>query len=262
MVPQLPDMLAGGMNTRREFLLGSLSAFAVFALLREARAWTAADTGLSARRWIGRQDELARGLAAGTVTQLQWHDAVNALAREVDVAELAAELRHAQLRPAGDPFGHDPAKRFVTFIGDDGAPVRVAYGAALLSFDKASVITPHAHKHMASAHMVIAGEVRIRTFDRVADEEGALLIRPGRDEIAGPGHAAAMTTARDNIHWFAAHAERATTFDVIVDGLDGGAERYLIQPLDPLGGTHLADGTIRAPLLSFEESMKRYDASR
>lgn len=249
------------MNTRREFILGSIGAFAVFALLREANAWTATDTRLSARRWVDRQNELARGLAAGTVSQLQWHDAANALAREVDVAELAAELRRARLRPAGDPFGHDPVKRFVTFIGDDGTPVRVAYGAALFSFDKTSVITPHAHKHMASAHIVIDGRVRIRTFDRVADEDGALLIRPSRDEIAGPGHAAAMTTAKDNVHWFAAHAEHATTFDVIVDGLDPGTERHLIQPLDPLGGARLADGTIRAKLLSFEDSMKRYDAS-
>jgi hypothetical protein len=34
-----------------------------------------------------------------------------------------------------------------------------------------------------------------------------------------------------------------------------------VQPVDPLGGTDLGDGTLRAPLLGFEESARRY-ASR
>jgi hypothetical protein len=48
---------------------------------------------------------------------------------------------------------------------------------------------------------------------------------------------------------------------MIVDGLDPGTDRYVIQPVDPLGGEHLADGTIRAPLLSFEDSSKRYTSA-
>ncbi len=249
------------MTTRRDLILGALPAFAVFALLREADTAVAADARMPARRWVTRQSELALSLKSGKLSQVAWHDGVNALAGEVDVAELAFELRRAKTRSAGDPFGHDPKKRFITFVDDSGTPVRVVYGAALFSFDKDSVITPHAHKHMASAHMVIEGKVRIRTFDRIADEDGALLIAPTGDEAAEPGRAAAMTSAKDNIHWFASRSPHAMTFDVIVDGLDPGTDRYVIQPVDPLGGEHLADGTIRAPLLSFEESSKRYTAA-
>lgn len=249
------------MATRRDMLLSALPAFAVLALLREARAAVPANSRLSARRWIQRQEELAHSLTQHKVTQVQWHDMVNALAGEVDVAEVASELRRAQTRSAGDPFGHDPVKRFVTFLDDSGTPVRVSYGVALFSFEKNSVITPHAHQHMASAHMVIEGRVRVRTFDRIADEEGTLLVLPTGDELAGPGHAAAMTTDKDNVHWFASRSDRAMTLDVILDGLDPGKERYVIQPLDPIGGEHLADGTIQAPLLSFEESSRRYTAA-
>jgi hypothetical protein len=250
------------MSTRRDLILGA-QGFTIFALLGEVRAaLPAADPKLPARRWATRQDELARGLAKGTLTQTQWHDSVNALAREVDVSELAFELRRARSHPAGDPFGHDPKKRYITFIDDTGAPAHFAYGAAIFSFAKDSVITPHAHLHMASAHMVIAGKVRIRTFDRLADEDGAILIAPTADTIAEAGHAAAMTTEKDNVHWFAARSDHAMTFDVIVDGLDKGQDRYTIQPLDPIGGDHLADGTIRAPLLTFEESSKRYSVAQ
>lgn len=247
------------MTNRRDLIL-RVPGFMLFALLAEASAAMPADPRLPARRWVMRQDDLARSLSKGTLSQTQWHDDVNAMARDVDVSELAFELRRAKTRPAGDPFGHDPKKRFITFIDDNGAPIRVAYGAAIFSFAKDSVITPHAHRHMASAHMVIAGKVRIRTFDRLADEDGAILITPTADTVAEPGHAAAMTSDKDNVHWFAARSDHAMTFDVIVDGLDKGQDRYTIEPVDPIGGEHLADGTIRAPLLTFEESSKRYNA--
>lgn len=251
---------------RRAALFGSLTAFATYALVREAIAATPAARSLPVKRWIARQDELARGIAGGTVSQREWHDAVNVLAREVDVGLLAAEIAHAKTRPADAPFGHDPVKRFVTFVGDDGEPMRVAYGAALFTFARDSVITPHAHKHMASAHMVIAGKVRIRTFDRVGEiasetGAGAIIIRPMADEIAEPGMAAAMTTAQDNVHWFAARSETAMTFDVIVDGLDAGQPDYLIQPIDPVRGERTPAGDIVAPILTFEESSRNYTAA-
>jgi hypothetical protein len=249
------------MIDRRRLL--ACSGFCVYALLAEARAAVPADSRLAPRRWLLRQDELARGLHAGTVSQLAWHDGVNALAREVDVTELAALIRASETVSAGKPPAddHDPAKRIVRFRSDDGTPAHFAYGTALFAFERDNVITPHAHKHMASAHMVLEGRVRIRTFDRVADEDGALVIRPTLDVVGDPGHAAAMTTAKDNIHWFAPRSTRAMTFDVIVDGLDRGAESYVIQPVDPLGGAARADGTIRAPLLSFAESSRRYTAA-
>jgi quercetin dioxygenase-like cupin family protein len=249
------------MTGRRELLASALPAFAIFALLKEAAADVAPSARAPAGRWIARQDELARSLTKKKITQVEWHDQVNALARDVDVGELAFEIRRARTRPAGDPFGHDPKKRFITFLDEDEKPLRLSYGAALFTFDKTNVITPHAHKHMASAHMVLEGKIRVRTFDRIADEDGAILILPTGDTVAEPGHAAAMTGDKDNVHWFAPRSPHAMTFDVIVDGLDSGQDRYVIQPLDPLAGERLSDSTIRAPLLSFEESSKRYTAA-
>jgi hypothetical protein len=159
------------------------------------------------------------------------------------------------------PFGHDPQKRVVTVLGEDERPVQLGYGLAVFDFNAESVITPHAHRHMASAHMVIDGVVRVRTFDRLKDEDSFVILRPTADVLAEPGHAAAMTSARDNVHWFAPRCKRAMTIDVIIDGLDKGKDRYLIEPVDPLRGAKLTDGNIRAPLISFEQSMARYRAS-
>jgi hypothetical protein len=247
-------------TTRRLALLGPMAAFAAYALVREARAAAPGDRRLSAQRWIDRQEALARGLHDGSVSDLAWRDEVNRLAGEVDTAQLMAEVSRSRVTDAGPPFMKDPVKRNVRFLDEAGQPRRLTYGAAFFTFAPGNVITPHAHRHMASAHMVVEGRVRIRTFDRLGEEEGALLIRPTGDHVAGVGQAAAMTTARDNVHWFTPKTPRAVTFDVIVSDLDEGQPGYLIQPIDPLGGKRLADGRIRAPILGFEESMRRYSA--
>lgn len=248
--------------TDRRAALRHCAGFFAFALVAELSAAAAKPASLSGRSWVARQRELARGLQAGQLNQLQWHDAVNSLAKELDLEEMAAELRRARVKDAGVPFGSDPQKRYVTVLDEQGLPVKLGYGLALFDFQATSVITPHAHKHMVSAHLVMDGRVRIRTFDRIRDEDGALVIRPTADVIADPGHTAAMTAAKDNVHWFVPRTSRAMTLDLIIDGLDDGEERYAIQPVDPLGGRRLPNGAIRAPLISFESSMALYAAKR
>jgi hypothetical protein len=248
------------MQIDRRTLLKNCASFSAYALVAELSFAGTRKQALPARRWLSLQSDLARGLAQGTLSQSQWHKDVNTLAGEVDLESLAHELRRARIKNAGVPFGHDPQKRFVTILGDDGQPVRLEYGLALFDFGPNDVITPHAHRHMASAHMVIEGRVRVRTYDRVRDEDGALIIRPTQDVLAEPGHSAAMTSANDNIHWFAPRSSRAMTLDIIIDGLDRGKDRYLIEPVHPIGGQKLNDGTLRAPLVSFEDSMKLYNA--
>ncbi len=246
----------------RRALLRHCTGFFAFALVAELSAASSRPSSISSRKWIAAHRELAQGLQTGALSQAQWHEGVTSLARDLDLELLAAELRRARIKNAGTPFGHDPQKRFVSILDEDGRPVKLGYGLALFDFGPESVITPHAHKYMVSAHMVIEGRVRVRTFDRLQDEEHALIIRPTSDVIAEPGDSAAMTTPRDNVHWFVPRSARAMTLDVIVDGLEANQEDYLIQPLDPLGGQPLRNGAVRAPIISFERSMRLYTSAR
>jgi hypothetical protein len=248
------------MNHLRRHVLHACAAFPAYALVAElARAQTL-PRSLPARRWMSLHSTLAQGLAHRSLSPAAWHQGVAELAAQVDLESLAHELRRARIRDAGVPFGHDPQKRFVTALDDDDRPIRLGYGLALFDFGPDSVITPHAHRHMASAHMVIDGLVRLRTYDRIRDEGPAIVVRQTQDVLAGPGHAAAMTSAKDNVHWFAPRSKRAMTLDIIIDGLEPGRQRHLIEPIDPLRATALADGSLRAPVLSFERSMALYRA--
>jgi|GEM_PF-394591 len=251
------------MNRRRMLVSSMLGAFSVYALVHEVRAAAPTlDSRLPARQWVNRQQELAQGLRSGAVSEKSWRDEVNRLANEVDIGSLVAEIMRARVKPGGRRFMGDPIKRKVRFRDENGKPMKLAYTAATFTFDPSNVITPHGHKHMASAHMVIDGKVRVRTFDRVGEKDGALIIRPTGDHVTGPGGAAPMTTAIDNIHWFTPETQSATTFDVIISNLDPGQDAFLIQPVDPLGGEKQKDGTIIAPLMSFEASMNQYPSTK
>ena len=218
----------------------------------------ATDSRLDAQRWLRRHDEIARALARGEITPAQWQAEVESLAARIDPAQVIAETKHAVLRKAGRGGDNDPVRHVLHFHDEHGALRSFAFGAVLFAFDAENVITPHAHRNMVSAHMVVEGEFRVRNFDRVRDEDGAVVIRPTRDAVMRLGEVSTMSTTHDNVHWFVPRSARATTFDVIVDGLGGVRPRYVIEPVDPVRGTALPDGTIRAPYLTFAESTRFY----
>lgn len=195
------------------------------------------------------------------MTPLAWQSEVERLARDVDLAELIATVRQARLTPAPMGSHNDPAKRFVRFVDAAGEPRRLAYGAALFDFQPHNVITPHGHRHMVSAHLVVDGAFRVRNFDRIGDEANAMIVRPTRDQIIGVGEVSTMSSQRDNIHWFVpSGGARAATFDVVISDLDPGAPSFDIQAIDPLAGRVRQDGAIVAPIIGFSESALRYTA--
>lgn len=244
----------------RRALLGSfLSSFLLAALAREARGL--APPGRSgARRWVDGQQAIAEALAAGRISGLAWAREVERLAAEIDVAELIALVSRARIEPAGRGAANDPAKRFVRFLDAQGRPRRLAYGAALFDFTPANVITPHGHRHMVSAHLVVAGAFRVRNFDRVGDVPGAMRLRPTRDYLARPGQVSTMCAERDNIHWFVPQGGPATTFDVVISGLDPGAPDHVIEAVDPLRARREGDGILVAPIIGFAEASRLYTA--
>ena len=253
-------MFATELLGRREALGTFLSSFLLVALAREARGAAPAGAG-RVQRWIAAQQEIAEGLAGGRLSGRQWALEIERLAGEIDVPELMETVSRSQLSTAGPAYHNDPQKRFVRFLDDEGRPRRLAYGAALFDFAPHNVITPHGHRHMVSAHLVVAGRFRVRNFDRVGDEEGAMRLRPTRDYVAETGQVSTMCSERDNIHWFVPQSGAATTFDVVISGLDPGQPDHLIQAVDPVRARRAGDGSLIAPILSFAESSRLYTSA-
>jgi len=247
--------------TRRGLLTAAFPAFLTYALLGEAaRAATRSGKG-EPRAWIDQQQELAEALAAGQVTPLTWCQEVETLARQVDIAELLTVARLSADDTARPGGANDPQKRVVRFVDATGRQQRLTYGAALFAFQPDNVITPHAHRNMVSAHLVVDGTLRIRTYDRVRDEKDGIVIKPTEDFVAGVGRVTTMCAERHNVHWFVPQGGPAMTLDVVIDGLSGIGKPYEITALDPLGGKMLQDGSILAQTMSFEAAAAKYTAA-
>jgi hypothetical protein len=245
---------------RRAAMASGLAAFSL-ALLGSAVSAAKPQRRLPARDWIERQGELARALKGGQITPLQWMAEAGRLAGEIEVAQLMAEVDKAQVTQNALLPTNDPRKSSIRFLDAEGAPRKLGYGAALFAFEPHNVITPHGHRHMVSSHLVVEGAFRVRNFDRLHDEDGAMIVRPTRDYIAATGQLSAMTPDRDNIHWFVPQGGKAMTFDVIISGIDPGEADYEIEAIDPLGGAELGDGAIRAPKIAFEAASDKYTAA-
>ena len=164
-------------------------------------------------------------------------------------------------------FGHSVQKlgavAQVPWPEVEGFPKALRFGHKLFVYRKGSVTPPHAHNYMVSAHLILRGEVRTRTFHRVQDLETSILLKPTRDEIPKPGTLVTMSDERDNVHWFEGVSERSISFDIPVVDINPDkqyrhpAEVYNQIYLDPTGAPR-ADGTIEAPIIEFRDSVRKF----
>jgi hypothetical protein len=217
------------------------------------------------RRWFLRLHEIGRAVRAGQMSPPDWQAAMQELYRDLSPAELVtfidmdrllAGLRHPEAKLG--------AVASVAWPHVEGAPGSRPLTAKLFVYRQGSMTPPHVHNHAVSAHWVVRGEIRTRTFDRVEDLESAILLRPTRDEISRPGALVTMSDERDNGHWFEGRSEPAISFDIPIGGI--APEKQYRHPdedssnqifVDPTVAPR-ADGMIEAPILKFADSVRRF----
>ena len=251
---------------RRSLLRSLMRAGLLTVLLR--RDALAAPAREQAKRFLRAVDEASRALAAHRLTPVQWQERVEELARSVDIDDLRRAIDFDRLAPSLGQ--HDAAGGESVRL--PGLGLRCA--TKVFGLRKGEAITPHGHRNMASMHLVLAGELRVRHFERLRDERAALaprdglapaggflVLRPTIDRISRAGDATSISPERDNVHWFVARSERAFTFDCIMSNLEPLGFSYGIDLVDPYRAERLPDGTLRAAVIGWDESIARYGRS-
>jgi len=230
---------------RRGFLV------ALLAQTVASRKLLGANASTQLRSWLDAHEHAAKQLHASPEQGDAWQRQVEELSSHVDLDELLAAIDFAKIEREF-AFTQDGGTKHSLRLGTQ------LIGVAIFGLERGRSITPHGHRNMASAHLVIGGKLRARNFDRVHDEESHLILRPTVDATIGRGAVSTMSTQRNNIHWFTALTGRAFTLDVVVSDLKEGDKSYYIDLVDPAGGTKRGDGTIRAPRIDWKTSVRLY----
>ena len=254
--------------SRRDFVAQTVKSVAAFSLIQGAfrTGAFAAEIEPVMKRWLLQLHELCGDVKANRIQPLVWQAHMESLYNRISLEELLHFIDFQRLSADLHLPPDRAAIRQVRFPRMAGISERAPFGRKIFALRKGAAVVPHAHNNMVSAHLVLEGSFRVRTFQRRWDletEPGFLMLEPAKDEIYGPGRLLTMSDEMDNIHWLVAVSSRAYTLDIpVVDLITSReylnpANRYSMIFVDPTIGVG-GQSPITAPIIGFEQAIAKF----
>jgi hypothetical protein len=246
--------------TRREFTQQTLGSILTFALLETVarRGAFAEETAATSIKWLADVNQLGWDLKDRKLTQLEWQKKIEELYARADVADLLKLIDFDKLTKKLEFVDHGARNVPFKFPQVEGIPQKIAWGKQIFALKQGRSVVPHGHNNMATAFLILKGDFRGRHYDRIADEEEHMLIKPTIDRKFVVGECSTISDFKDNVHWFQALSETAFIFNIHVMGINPDNKeptgRIYVDP----NGEKLKDGLIRAKLIEYEDANKLY----
>ena len=209
-------------------------------------------------KWLAQLDEMSRDVKDQQVRQIEWQIKVQELYSKVDLPDLLRFIDFDRLS-AGAKFVDSGARsiRF-KFPEVEGLPKKQVFGKQIFALKKGRSVVPHGHNNMATAFIILKGDLRGRHYDRLEDADDYFIIKPTIDRKFSPSGYSTISDHKDNVHWFQALTETAFIFNIHVLGLNpASGQRTGRVFLDP-NGERLAGGLIRAPRVDYDQAHKLF----
>lgn len=246
--------------TRRQWTHDSLGALLTFSLLDTLFRADAFGNEIkpTTAQWLTDVNQLANDLRQAQLEQTVWQTKVEELFRKVDLADLLRLIDFDTLTKNIKYLDQGALSLGFRFAEAPGVPQKLAFGRQIFALKEGRSVVPHGHRNMATAFLILQGQLRGRHYDRLADESQHYIIRPSIDRSFGPGECSTVSDYKDNVHWFQAASPTAFIFNIhVLDVNPNESAPTGRLYLDP-EGEKLADGTIRAPRISYQESNRRF----
>ncbi|MFT3840582.1 MAG: hypothetical protein QM723_26575 [Myxococcaceae bacterium] len=205
-----------------------------------------------ARDWLIKVRERAADLRASTLSAVAWQEEMERLAGDVSPEDVCAAIDlDALAKKLSLP--EDRASTIDPVVpGFEGA---MPYQLRMFGLRQGTAIVPHGHRKMASMHLVLRGEFRVRHYQRLGDDDAHITLVPAFDRVETPGGRSSISDQRDNVHWLIATRGPAYTLDVIVRNLEGSTA---LEYLD-IDGAHAGpNGSLIAPRITSEQAFRKY----
>lgn len=249
--------------TRRHITRTLLQTAATLGILRLALgsdAFAAPVQPLTGR-WAANVADLARDFRQRSLSPLQWQQAIAELNTTVPMHDLLSYIDFGRIRAALEARGRGEHFERIRLPALDSGSARI--WSAVFILPEGDAIPPHAHNNLATAHLVLQGRFRARTFDRIEDAPGRMLLKPRMERSFGVGDTVSMSDDSDNTHWFIAeNGGPVFTFDISIRSpelrqyqnptdRDG---RIFVAPADGRGD----GGLVEAAVIDHATSLTRY----
>lgn len=209
-------------------------------------------------KWVADLDELGRDVKGQKVSQILWQQQVEELFAKVDLDELLKLVDFEKLTKGVKIPDHGAKSLGFRFPEVDGIPKPLVFGKQIFALRKGRSVVPHGHNNMATAFLILNGDLRGRHYDRLEDEKDHIIIRPTIDRSFKVGEYSTVSDYKDNIHWFKAESDVAYIFNIHVNDCRPQSElrtgRVYLNP----NGEALSGGLIRAPRIGYTESHKLF----
>ena len=245
-------------KSRREFGKELFSGIISYALIDSLLATQALARQVSPllNHWSIQLHEYCQDLRKEALTITEWQDQVEALFQKIHLKELMVFIEFEDLQRRMELPEAGVRSKKVDFPRLKGLPPKTLFGKKVYGMRKKSAINPHGHSNMASAHLILNGEMHVRNYDKIVTEEDYMVIKPTLDRNMNSGDCSSISDMRDNVHWFIAKTDECFTFDVTMLNLNGRG--YGIHHLDMYQLSKFPDDLLKVPIIDLAEASTKY----
>ena len=248
-------------TTRRDFGRRSIQTLLTVSLLEHLCSGNllAKEARLTTEKWLSQVNEIGLSVKGQQLKQTQWQTQVeDLLSNQIDLPELLKLINFEAIAKNPKLMDNGARSHRPKIPKLQGGPERYVFGQQIFALRKGCSVVPHGHNNMATSFLILKGNFHGRHYDRVADEEKHMIIKPTIDSKFGPGQSSSISDEKDNVHWFKAEDEPAFIFNIHVFGVSPQSKKRTSRLyLDPFG-EKLDDGLIRARLIDHDEAHKKF----
>lgn len=187
---------------RREFsksLLMTVAGYSLVNSLFVTNSFSKAITPLTGQ-WVNRLNEYCSDLKKNSITPVEWQLQIEDLYNKIELTDILNFIDFENLIKGFDFPDLGVNTKPVRFPKLDGIPDNVVFTKKIFGMKKDRAIIPHGHSNMASAHLVLKGDMHLRNYEKLGFDEKNMIILPTVDRIIKPGESSSISDDRDNVH--------------------------------------------------------------
>ena len=158
---------------RREFskkLMALVVSYALFDSLFASNAFSKFIEPIT-NHWALKLNEYCSDLRKNSITPLEWQNQIEGLYNNIELSEILKFIDIENLiKDFEFPDLGINTKR-VKFPKLKGLPERTTFVKKIFGMKKDRAIIPHGHSNMSSAYLIIKGEMHLKHYEKIRQEE-------------------------------------------------------------------------------------------